>query len=75
MIMVLIYSVFLAISTFSQAYFADTLGYNHWLVWAANTTAFGFLSFLSLRIYAFPLSDGRVSRTERLETFRESRRA
>ena len=74
-IMVLIYIVFLAISTSSQAYFADTLGYNHWLVWAVNTSAFGFLSFLSLRIYAFPLSDGRVTRVERLETFRESRRA
>ncbi len=73
--MVLIYIIFLAISTASQAYFADTLGYNHWLVWAVNTSAFGFLSFLSLRIYAFPLSDGRVTRVERLETFRESRRA
>ena len=74
-IMVLIYSVFLAISTFSQAYFADTLGYNHWLVWIANTGAFGFLSFLSLRILAFPLSDGRVTRKERLDNFRDSRRA
>ena len=70
--MVLIYIVFLTISTASQAYFADTLGYN---LWAVNTSAFGFLSFLSLRIYAFPLSDGRVTRVERLETFRESRRA
>ena len=73
--MMLIYSIVLAISTFSQAYFADTLGYNHWLVWAANTTAFGFLSFLSLRIFAFPLSDGRVTRKERLDNFRDSRRA
>lgn len=74
-VMVLIYSVFLAISTASQAYFADTQGYNHWLIWGANTVAFGFLSFLSLRIFAFPLSDGRVSRQERLEVYRESRRS
>lgn len=74
-VMVAIYSVFLVISTASQAYFADTLGYNHFVVWAANSAAFGFLSFLGLRIYAFPLSDGRVSRQERLEVYRESRRS
>ena len=65
--------VFLAISTFTFYIFVDTLG--ELMSWAINTTAFGFLTFLSLRIYAFPLSDGRVTDTERLETFRESRRA
>lgn len=73
--MVLVYSVFLVFSTASQAYFADMLGYNHWVVWGANTVAFGFFSFLGLRIFAFPLSDGRISRQERLEVYRESRRS
>ncbi len=74
-VMLAIYSLFLAISTASQAYFADTQGYNHWLVWAGNTTAFGFLTFLCLRFFAFPLADGRVTRSERLEEYRERRRA
>jgi hypothetical protein len=35
----------------------------------------GFFTFLGLRFYAFPLSDGRVTRKERLENFRERRKA
>ena len=71
----LIYAVLWAISTTSIAYFSDTLGYNHAYTWAANTAAFGFLAFLALRIFAFPLSDGRVTRKERLDNFRERRKA
>ena len=65
----------LAISTVSIAYFSDTLGYNHLYSFAANTAAFGFLTFLALRIFAFPLSDGRITRKERLEQYKERRRA
>ena len=73
--MMVIYTVLLAISTTSTAYFSDTLGYNHWYTWVANTAAFGFLAFLSLRMFAFPLSDGRISRKERLEQYKERRRS
>ena len=75
MTMFWIYSISLIITTTSQSYFADTLGYHHYYVWAADTTALGFISFLALRIYAFPLSDGRITRQERLENFKERRRA
>ena len=74
-VMLAIYTVLWAISTASIAYFSDTLDYNHWYTWAANAAAFGFLAFLALRIFAFPLSDGRVTRSERLEAYRESRRS
>ena len=74
-IMVAIYAIFLVISTVSQSWFADTLGYNHYVVWAGNTAAFGFISFLCLRIYAFPLSEGSITRKERLSEYRERRRA
>jgi len=70
-----IYTVLLAVSSASTAYFADFLGINHLYSWAANTAAFGFLAFLALRILAFPLSDGRITRQERLEEFRNRRRA
>jgi hypothetical protein len=73
--MLLIYTVLWAISTTSIAYFSDILGYNHLYAWAANTAAFGFLAFLALRIFAFPLSDGRISRKERLEEYKERRRS
>lgn len=73
--MVAIYAIFLVISTVSQSWFADTLGYNHYVVWAGNTAAFGFISFLCLRIYAFPLSEGSITRKERLSEYRERRRA
>jgi len=74
-VMMAIYTVLWAISTASIAYFSDTLGYNHIYTWAANTAAFGFLAFLALRTFAFPLSDGRITRKERLEEYKERRRA
>ena len=74
-VMLLIYTVFLVISTASHSYFSCTLGYYHLYSWAANTALFGFLMFLCLRIFAFPLSDGRITREERLEQYRERRRA
>ena len=73
--MMAIYAILLVVSTASIAYFADILGVNHLYSWAANTAAFGFLSFLALRMFAFPLSDGRITRQERLEEFRNRRRA
>ena len=74
-VMLTIYTVLWAISTASIAYFSDTLGYNHIYTWAANTAAFGFFAFLALRIFAFPLSDGRISRKERLDQYKERRRS
>ncbi|MDP6662198.1 MAG: GtrA family protein [Candidatus Thalassarchaeaceae archaeon] len=74
-VMMVIYAILLAVSTASTAYFADILGVNHLYSWAANTAAFGFLAFLALRMFAFPLSDGRITRQERLEEFRNRRRA
>ena len=73
--MMIIYTVLWALSTASIAYFSDTLGYNHLYSWAANTAAFGFLAFLALRMFAFPLSDGRITRKERLEKYKERRRS
>ena len=74
-VMLAIYTVLWTISTASIAYFSDTLGYNHIYTWAANTAAFGFFAFLALRMFAFPLSDGRISRKERLEQYKERRRS
>ncbi len=74
-VMMAIYAILLVVSTASIAYFADILGVNHLYSWAANTAAFGFLSFLALRMFAFPLSDGRITRQERLEELRNRRRA
>jgi len=74
-VMMAIYTLLLAASTASTAYFADILGVNHLYSWAANTAAFGFLAFIALRMFAFPLSDGRITRQERLEEFRNRRRA
>ena len=70
-----IYSILLVISTASQALLADTMGYNHILVWAMNTLAFGFASFLALRFVAFPASDGSISVRERMELYRIRRRS
>ena len=70
-----IYSILLVISTASQALLADTMGYNHILVWAMNTLAFGFASFLALRFVAFPVSDGSISVRERMELTRIRRRS
>ena len=74
-VMLSIYIVLLIISTASTAYFADTIGINHYYSWAANTVAFGFIAFVLLRLFAFPISDGRISRQERLSEFRNRRRA
>jgi putative flippase GtrA len=74
-VMMTIYVALLIISTISTAYFADTLGFNHYYSWAANTAAFGFIAFVLLRMFAFPLSDGRITRKERVEEFRNRRRA
>ena len=74
-VMMAIYTVLLLISTASTAYFADIHGFNHYYSWAANTAAFGFVAFLALRIFAFPLSHGRITRSERLAEFKERRRA
>jgi len=53
----------------------EVLLMDQWISWAINTTAFGFLTFLGLRLYAFPIMDGRVTRKERLDAFLEQRRA
>ena len=74
-VMMTIYVALLIISTISTAYFADTLGFNHYYSWAANTATFGFISFVLLRMFAFPLSEGRITRKERVEEFRNRRRA
>ena len=74
-LMLTIYVALLIISTISTAYFADTLEFNHYYSWAANTAAFGFISFVLLRMFAFPLSEGRITRKERVEEFRNRRRA
>lgn len=74
-VMMAIYAILLVVSTASTAYFADILGVNHLYSWAANTAAFGLLAFLALRMFAFPLSDGRITRQERVEEFRNRRRA
>ena len=73
--MLIIYGVFWIISTASIAYFSDTLGFNHIIVFFANQLFFGFLSFVCLRLIAFPLSDGTISPIERLENARNRRRA
>ena len=70
-----IYSIMLVISTASQALLADTMGYNHILVWAMNTLAFGFASFVALKFIAFPASDGSISVKERMELSRIRRRS
>lgn len=72
--MLIIYGIFWIISTVSIAYFSDTLGFNHILVFFANQLFFGFLSFVCLRIFAFPLSDGTISPKERLDKARNRRK-
>lgn len=53
----------------------EVLLLNQWRSWAINTIAFGFLTFLVLRLYAFPMADGRITRKERLDAFLEQRKA
>ena len=70
-----VYTILLIISTFSQAILADSMGFNHLAVWALNTAAFGFLSFIALRFIAFPMSDGTISVRERIEIVKLGRRS
>ena len=70
-----VYSIMLVVSTASQAHLADNMGYNHILVWARNTLAFGLASFIALRFIAFPASDGSISVRERMQNSRIGRRS
>ena len=70
-----VYSIMLVVSTASQAHLADNMGYNHILVWALNTLAFGLASFIALRFIAFPASDGFISVRERMQNSRIGRRS
>lgn len=70
-----VYSIMLVVSTASQALLADSMGYNHVLVWALNTLAFGLASFIALRFIAFPASDGSISVRERMQNSRIGRRS
>lgn len=70
-----VYTILLIISTFSQAILADRMGLDHLAVWALNTAAFGFLSFIALRFIAFPMSDGTISVRERIEIAKLGRRS
>lgn len=70
-----VYSIMLVVSTASQAHLADNMGYNHILVWALNTLAFGLASFIALRFIAFPASDGSISVRERMQYSRIGRRS
>ncbi len=73
--MMLVYGVLWLISTITFGIMVEVLLMDQWISWAINTTAFGFLTFLGLRLYAFPIMDGRVTRKERLDAFLEQRRA
>jgi putative flippase GtrA len=70
-----VYSIMLVVSTASQALLADNMGYNHVLVWALNTLAFGLASFIALRFIAFPSSDGSISVRERMQNSKIGRRS
>ena len=71
----IVYTTLLIISTISQAILADRMGFDHLAVWALNTVAFGFLSFIALRFVAFPVSDGTISVRERMEIAKLGRRS
>ena len=73
--MMIVYTVLWIVSTVTFYVLVEVIELGELLSWAINTTAFGFFTFLGLRFYAFPLSDGRVTRKERLENFRERRKA
>ena len=70
-----VYGVLGAVSTATFHIMFEIIGISQLVSWVINTSAFGFLTFLALRFYAFPLADGRVTRKERLDAFRERRRA
>jgi vancomycin permeability regulator SanA len=73
--MMLVYGVLWLVSTITFGIMVELLLMDQWISWAINTTAFGFLTFLGLRLYAFPVMDGRITRKERLDSFLERRRA
>ncbi len=70
-----VYGALWAVSTVTFHVMFEIVGISELVSWAVNTSAFGFLTFLALRFYAFPLADGRITRKERLDAFRERRRA
>ena len=70
-----VYGVLWVVSTATFHIMFEIIGISQIVSWVVNTSAFGFLTFLALRYYAFPLADGRVTRKERLDAFRERRRA
>lgn len=70
-----VYGVLWVVSTITFHIMFEILGISQLVSWVVNTSAFGFLTFIALRFYAFPLADGRVTRKERLDAFRERRRA
>ncbi len=73
--MMIVYGVLWLVSTLTFYLLVEVIELDEFLSWCINTTAYGFLTFLGLRFFAFPLSDGRVTRKERLDNFRERRKA
>ena len=73
--MMVVYFVLLVVSTTSFYIMVEVIELGELLSWWINTAACGPATFLGLRFFAFPLSDGRVSRQERLENLRERRKA
>jgi putative flippase GtrA len=73
--MMMVYGILWIVSTVTFYLLVEVVVLNEFVSWATNTAAFGFLTFLGLRFFAFPLSDGRVTRKERLDNFRERRKA
>jgi len=73
--MMIVYGVLWIVSTVTFYLLVEVVELNEWLSWGVNTSSFGFFTFLGLRFFAFPLSDGRVTRKERLDNFRERRKA
>jgi putative flippase GtrA len=73
--MMIVYGVLWVVSTLTFYLLVEVIELDEFLSWCINTTAYGFLTFLGLRFFAFPLSDGRVTRKERLDNFRERRKA
>ena len=65
-----VYGVLWAVSTATFHIMFEIIGISQLVSWVINTSAFGFLTLLALRFYAFPLADGRGTRKERLDAFR-----
>ena len=73
--MMIVYGVLWVVSTIAFYLLVEVIQLDEFISWGINTAAFGFFTFLGLRFFAFPLSDGRVTRKERLDNFRERRKA